>query len=60
MGRICTCCSHPQRREIDQALVQGRDNRRIAARYGLSENAVRRHRAEHIPELLLKGHHYRH
>jgi hypothetical protein len=55
MGRIGTCCSHPQRQETDRALVEGRGNRRIAARYGLSENAIRRHRAEHIHELLLKA-----
>jgi FixJ family two-component response regulator len=55
MGRICTRCSHPQRQEIDRALVAGRGNRRIAARYGLSENALRRHRGEHIPELLLQA-----
>ena len=55
MGRICTCSSLPQRQEIDRALVEGRGNRRKAARYGLSENALRRHSGEHIPELLLKA-----
>jgi len=35
--------------------VHGGGNRRIATRYGLSEAAVRRHRASHIPELLLKA-----
>src|SRR3712207_1590065 len=53
--RVCTVCSHDLRREIDVAIVHGGGNRRIATRYGLSEAAVRRHRASHIPELLLKA-----
>lgn len=56
MPRVCTVCTHPDRLEIDAALVARVDsNRRIAARYGVSENAIRRHKAEHLPEALVKA-----
>jgi hypothetical protein len=54
--RKCTVCGHDFSHEINVALVQsGSSNRRIAAQYGLSERAIRSHRAEHIPELLLQA-----
>lgn len=49
-------CSHPERRDIDAAAVAGEPNRRIAARYGLSETAVRRHKRDHLPAALLVAH----
>src|SRR5690606_30206042 len=52
MPRRCTVCAHPKRAEIDRALVRSAAYRRIAADYGLSERAVRRHRATHVPRLL--------
>lgn len=52
MPRRCTVCAHPKRAEIDRALVRGAAYRRIAAEYGLSDRAVRRHRATHVPRLL--------
>ncbi len=55
MPRACTVCLLPERAAIDAALAGGEPNRRIATQYGLSEAAVRRHRADHIPELLLKA-----
>jgi hypothetical protein len=55
MPRTCTVCSHDEHHAINVALVQNGGNRRIAAHYGLSEAAVRRHRAEHIPQLLVKA-----
>jgi len=36
-------------------LVCGTGNRRVASQYGLTEISVRRHRREHIPELLTKA-----
>jgi MinD-like ATPase involved in chromosome partitioning or flagellar assembly len=55
VGRTCTVCSHPEAFAVNEALVLSRQgNRRVAAQYGLSEQAIRRHR-EHIPELLVKA-----
>lgn len=49
MPRTCTVCAHLQRSEIDRALTESTPNRRIAAQYGVSEQSVRRHRADHLP-----------
>ena len=52
MPRPCSVCARPDHPAVDRALVAGEPFRRIAARFGLSEQAVRRHRAEHLPETL--------
>lgn len=52
MSRACSICAHPNRDAIDKALVAGVANRRIAAQHAVSEQAIRRHRAEHLPEKL--------
>lgn len=49
MPRTCTACSHPQCPEIDRALVAGATYRTIAARFGLSETALKRHKNGHVP-----------
>jgi len=49
MTRNCSVCDHPQRREIDAALVAGRSSRDIAAPHGLNYQAIRRHRLNHLP-----------
>lgn len=54
-GRRCTVCTHSQRSEVDRALVKGAPKRRIATDYGLTESAVRRHAARHIPKLLTEA-----
>jgi hypothetical protein len=56
MPRTCTACSHPQRPEIDRALVDGITYRTIADRFGLSETALKRHRGEHLPGHVAKAH----
>lgn len=55
MSRVCTVCHAPERHAIDAALVRGDPNRRIAARFGLTEQAVRRHAAAHLPALLVRA-----
>ena len=55
MPRTCTACSHPQRPEIDRALVDGTTYRTIADRYGLSETALKRHKSDHIPGHVAKA-----
>lgn len=42
--RRCTICTHPQREEIDRALVEGESFRNMARRFGVSLGALHRHR----------------
>jgi len=55
MPRTCTVCGHPQRPEIDRALVEGATYRTIADRFGLSETALKRHKSEHLPGHVAKA-----
>ncbi len=42
----CTVCQHPQRRDIDQALITGSDTlATLSQEYGLSTSALHRHKA---------------
>lgn len=54
-GRPCTVCQHAEAHPINIAIVQGESNRSVARSYGFSEQAVRRHRRQHLPELLVKA-----
>ena len=56
MSRKCTICTHPQRDEIDRALVEGIPKRRIAADFKVSESALRRHERNHLPKRLVQAH----
>lgn len=51
MSATCTVCAHPQRAAIDLALAQGQSGRSLGRAHGLSEAAVRRHKA-HIASTL--------
>jgi hypothetical protein len=53
MPRKCTICTHPEKDAIDEALVGGASNRSIASLYDVSEAAVRRHEANHLPAKLV-------
>ena len=54
--RLCTVCTHPARREIDQALATGTgSNRFIAAHYSLAVASVRRHAGAHLPATLSRA-----
>jgi hypothetical protein len=55
MPRMCTVCDHHERHDIDEALVTGAPYRSVAKRFELSESAVYRHKAEHLPAHLLKA-----
>ena len=56
MPRLCTICTHPQREEIDKALVEGKlPNTTISSLFGVTEAALRRHKANHLPEQLVKA-----
>jgi hypothetical protein len=52
MPRACSICSHEHRDAMEDAFIAGQAKRRIAARHGVSERAVRYHMREHLPALL--------
>jgi hypothetical protein len=55
--RNCTVCAHPDKAEIDEALVAGISSAELAGRYRtVGERAIRRHRTNHLPEKLAKAH----
>jgi len=52
--RICTVCSHPEHEAINQSILGGESNRRIATQFGITESAIRRHKP-HIPQTMAKA-----
>ena len=54
VGRPCTVCNHPERQEIDKALVSGTVYRKLSETYGLAASSLCRHRKGHIPAQLAK------
>jgi hypothetical protein len=55
MPRTCTVCHHPQRDAIDQALVASEPFRNVSLRFGTSVGALFRHKANHVPQALVKA-----
>jgi len=55
MARACTICTHASREAIDRALLDLAPNRRVATRYGVTEQAVRRHRASHLKDRMIQA-----
>jgi hypothetical protein len=56
LGRQCTICNHPQRLEIDTALASRATYRAIARQYGVSKDALSRHKRNgHIAEHIAKA-----
>ncbi len=53
MPRSCTVCEHREKGAINRALVTGASNRSVASLYDVSEAAVRRHKANHLPAKLV-------
>ena len=54
-GGQCTICNHPQRVEIDKALVEGESLRNVAKRFDVSYSSVGRHKRNgHIAEQIAK------
>src|SRR5918994_6528913 len=51
--RSCTICEHPDREAIDRALVSETSNLSVSSLFGVSESAVRRHKANHLPAKLV-------
>jgi hypothetical protein len=52
MPRECTVCAHESRDAMEDTFLAGGAKRRIAAQYGVTEQSLRRHLKEHLPELL--------
>ena len=52
MPRSCSVCTSPRRAEVDTALVAGEAVTGIAARLGLSPDAVDRHARNHLRRLV--------
>lgn len=55
MPRICTVCSHPDRHEIDSALVTGDPLRNVARHRSVTVSALFRHKRDHLPGHLVKA-----
>ena len=55
MPRACTACTHPDRPAVDQALVNHRPYRHIAAQFRLSASALVRHHDDHLPATLAEA-----
>jgi hypothetical protein len=55
MPRVCSICIHPQREQIDQALVSGSAKRDVSALFRVSEDAVTRYAAAHLPKALARA-----
>lgn len=55
MARTCTVCAHPEREDIDQALVSDSSNLSLSAEFGVTESALRRHKRNHLPASLVKS-----
>lgn len=55
MPRKCSVCSHPERDKLDQALMVGETLRDIARRWSVSKDALARHKADHLPAVLVKA-----
>jgi len=55
MPRTCTICSHPDRRAIEKALVDGEPFRNIAKRTGTSPAALTRHKSDHLPGKIVQA-----
>lgn len=53
---LCSICAHPQRDEIDRAIVGGGSERGIAKRFGVSSAAVHRHKRNHLAPSLIETH----
>lgn len=56
MARPCTVCQHPEREDVDRAIVADTPHAQVADRFGLSRQAVTRHRENHLSPALQRVH----
>ncbi len=55
MPRSCTICSNESKEAIDRALVEGTALSEVAALFRVSDDALSRHKANHLPVALAKS-----
>ena len=56
MPRTCTVCAHPDREEVDAALVRGVTPYALESTYSdLTRESIQRHSVKHLPGSLLKA-----
>jgi hypothetical protein len=56
LPRPCTVCAHPEAHTINVGLVShSRNYRAMADEFGVSQTALKRHAADHLPALLAKA-----
>ena len=55
MPQTCTVCRHVNLANIDSALLRRDSLRDVARQFGLSKDAVARHKADHLPKKLMKA-----
>lgn len=53
-GPVCKVCAHDRRPEVELRLANGTPIRTIAASYGLTKDALYRHRRNHMPAELMQ------
>jgi len=51
----CRACTHPDRNDIDGAIVSGVSSRKVAERFSLSEAGVSRHKVGHLSPAIAKA-----
>lgn len=54
MPMICKLCHHDRRKKADEQILEGKSNRTIAARFGVTATGVQRHR-KHVAESLVRA-----
>ncbi len=54
MARPCSVCRHPDREEIDRALIAGDPLADVSERSGISSQSLIRHRAAHVPTAAMQ------
>lgn len=52
MARHCTICLHPQLAAIESALLRGETEHGLARLFGVSHDAINRHKGEHMSAAL--------
>jgi hypothetical protein len=55
VARKCSICTHPQRMEIDKALISNVNLRNISEKYAVTEMSLSRHRKNHLAATLAQA-----
>lgn len=56
MARFCTVCAHPHREAIERSVMAGETPYRgIARQFGITDDALRRHAADHLLPHLVRS-----